>query len=96
MLTVLVVMFICAAMVTGLLLALLRFIAVVMGAATVTGVAEAELQIALLSRNMANTKSNVKALICRPTMPFKQIMNSPITYMTAYSLSSEGRWMDNA
>lgn len=46
MLTVLVVMFICAAMVTGLLL-LPRFIAVVMGAETVTGVAEAELQTSL-------------------------------------------------
>lgn len=52
MLTVLVLMFICAAMVTGLLLllALPRFIAVVMGAETVTGVAEAELQTSLPSR----------------------------------------------
>lgn len=50
MLTVLVLMFICAAMVTGLLLLELpRFIAVVMGAETVTGVAEAELQISLPS-----------------------------------------------
>lgn len=51
MLTVLVLMFICAAMVTGWLLLLLlpRFIAVVMGAETVTGVAEAELQTSLLS-----------------------------------------------
>lgn len=45
MFTVLVLMFICAAMVTALLLwELPRFIAVVMGAETVTGVAEAELQ----------------------------------------------------
>lgn len=43
MLTVLVLMFIWAAMVTGLLL-WLRFIAEVMGAEMVTGVAEAELQ----------------------------------------------------
>lgn len=50
MLTVLVLMFICAAMVTGWWLLLLpRFIAVVMGAETVTGVAEAELQTSLLS-----------------------------------------------
>lgn len=51
MFTVLVLMFICAAMVTGWLLLLLlpRFIAVVMGAETVTGVAEAELQTSLLS-----------------------------------------------
>lgn len=42
MLTVLVLMFICAAMVTGWLLLLPRFIAVVMGAEMVTGVAEAE------------------------------------------------------
>lgn len=48
MLTVLVLMFICAAMVTGLLL-LPRFIAEVMGAETVTGVAEAELQTLLPS-----------------------------------------------
>lgn len=44
MFTVLVLMFICAAMVTGLLLlALTRFIPEVMGAEMVTGVAEAEL-----------------------------------------------------
>lgn len=50
MFTVLVLMFICAAMVTGLLLLELpRFIAVVMGAETVTGVAEAELQTSLPS-----------------------------------------------
>lgn len=50
MLTVLVLMFICAAMVTGLLLfALPRFIAEVMGAEIVTGVAEAELQTSLPS-----------------------------------------------
>lgn len=49
MLTVLVVMFICAAMVTGLLFELPRFIAVVTGAETVTGVAEAELQTSLPS-----------------------------------------------
>lgn len=50
MLTVLVLMFICAAMVMGLLLLELpRFIAVVMGAETVTGVAEAELQTSLPS-----------------------------------------------
>lgn len=51
MLTVLVLMFICAAMVTGWLLLLLlpRFMAVVMGAETVTDVAEAELQTSLLS-----------------------------------------------
>lgn len=50
MLTVLVLMFICAAMVTGLLLfALPRFIAEVMGAEMVTGVAEAELQTSLPS-----------------------------------------------
>lgn len=48
MLTVLVLMFICAAMVTGWLM-LPRFIAVVMGAETVTGVAEAELQTSLPS-----------------------------------------------
>ncbi len=48
MLTVLVLMFICAAMVTGLL-EWPRFIAVVMGAETVTGVAEAELQTSLPS-----------------------------------------------
>lgn len=46
MLTVLVLMFICAAMVTGLL-EWPRFIAVVMGAEAVTGVAEAELQTSL-------------------------------------------------
>lgn len=50
MFTVLVVMFICAAMVTGLLLEIPRFIAVVMGAEMVTGVAEEELQTSLLSR----------------------------------------------
>lgn len=49
MLTVLVLMFICAAMVTGWLLLLPRFIAVVMGAETDTGVAEAELHTSLLS-----------------------------------------------
>lgn len=50
MLTVLVLMFICAAMVTGLLLFTLpRFIAEVMGAEMVTGVAEAELQTSLPS-----------------------------------------------
>lgn len=48
MLTVLVLMFICAAMVTGLLL-MHRFIAEVMGAEMVTGVAEAELQTLLPS-----------------------------------------------
>lgn len=48
MLTVLVLMFICAAMVTGLL-ELTRFIAEVMAAETVTGVAEAELQTLLPS-----------------------------------------------
>lgn len=48
MLTVLVLMFICAAMVTALL-ELIRFIAVVMGAEMVTGVAEAELQTSLPS-----------------------------------------------
>lgn len=49
MLTVLVLRFICAAMVTGWLLLLARFIAVVMGAEAVTGVAEAEMQSSLLS-----------------------------------------------
>lgn len=48
MLMVLVEMFIWAAMVTGLLV-WQRFIAVVMGAAAVTGVVEAELQTSLLS-----------------------------------------------
>lgn len=48
MLTVLVLMFICAAMVTGLLLPP-RFIAVVMGAVTLTGVAAAELHTSLPS-----------------------------------------------
>lgn len=48
MLTVLVLMFICAAMVTGLL-EWPRFIAVVMGAEMVTGVAEEELQTPLPS-----------------------------------------------
>lgn len=48
MLTVLVLMFICAAMVTGWL-EWPRFIAVVMGAEMVTGVAEAELQTSLPS-----------------------------------------------
>lgn len=48
MLTVLVLMFICAAMVTGLLLlALPRFIVEVLGAETDTGVAEEELQTSL-------------------------------------------------
>lgn len=47
-LTVLVEMFICAAIVTGLLMELPRFIVVVMEA--VTGVAEAELWTSLLSR----------------------------------------------
>lgn len=46
MLTVLVLMFICVAMVTALL-EWIRFIAVVMGAEMVTGVAEAELQTSL-------------------------------------------------
>lgn len=50
MFTVLVLMFICAAIVTvALLLERPRFIAVVMGAVAVTGVAEAELQTSLLS-----------------------------------------------
>lgn len=49
MLTVLVAMLICAAMVTGLLLLLPRFIAVVMAAEAVTGVAEAELHTLLVS-----------------------------------------------
>ena len=49
-LTVLVEMFICAAIVTGLLMELPRFIVVVMGAEAVTGVAEAELWTSLLSR----------------------------------------------
>lgn len=48
MLTVLVLMFICAAMVTGLFW-LPRFIVVVMGAEMVTGVADAELQTSLPS-----------------------------------------------
>lgn len=56
MLTVLVLMFICAAMVTGLLLLELpRFIAVVMGAETVTGVTEAELQTSLPSGTTPET-----------------------------------------
>lgn len=68
MLTVLVLMFICAAMVTGWLLLLLllpRFIAVVMGAETVTGVAEAELQTSLLSKegNMQGKKEERKKRI---------------------------------
>lgn len=56
MLTVLVLMFICAAIVTGLLLLLLltRFIAEVMGVETDTGVAEAELQPSLLSGKKCN------------------------------------------
>ena len=49
MFTVLVEMFIADAMVMGLLLEIPRFIAVVMGAEAVTGVAEAELQTLLLS-----------------------------------------------
>lgn len=49
MLTVLVLMFIWAAMVTGWLMELPLFIAEVMGADTVTGVAEAELQTSLPS-----------------------------------------------
>lgn len=48
MFTVLVLMFICAAMVTGLFW-IPRFIVVVMGAEMVTGVAEAELQTSLPS-----------------------------------------------
>lgn len=57
MLTVLVLMFICAAMVTGLLLLLElpRFIVVVIGADTVTGVAEAELQTSLPSGTTDST-----------------------------------------
>lgn len=47
--TVLVEMFICDAMVTGLLMEFPRFIVVVMGAEAVTGVAEAELWTSLLS-----------------------------------------------
>lgn len=58
MLTVLVLMFICAAMVTGLLL-LPRFIAVVMGAETVTGVAAAELQTSLPSGQKARKQVNM-------------------------------------
>lgn len=57
MLTVLVLMFICAAMVTGLLL-MHRFIAVVMGAEMVTGVAEAELQTLLPSGNKQESVLN--------------------------------------
>lgn len=51
MLTVLVLMFICAAMVTGLLLLLPLplFIVEVLGAETLTGVAEEELQFSLAS-----------------------------------------------
>lgn len=61
MLTVLVVMFICAAMVTALLW-LPRFIATVMGAETDTGVAEAELQTLLPS---AKTQGRaLKRLFC--------------------------------
>lgn len=60
MLTVLVLMFICAAMVTALLLLELpRFIAVVMGAETVTGVAEAELQTSLPSGKTQDRVFNV-------------------------------------
>ena len=60
MLTVLVLMFIWAAMVTGLLL-WLRFIAEVMGAEMVTGVAEAELQTSFPSGGKKNkTKQNKK------------------------------------
>lgn len=62
MLTVLVLMFICAAMVTGWLLLLPRFIDVVMGAEMVTGVAEAELQTSLLSEG-GNAKQN-KSMFC--------------------------------
>lgn len=63
MLTVLVLMFICAAMVTGWLLLLLpRFIAVVMGAETVTGVAEAELQTSLLSEG--GKKRGKRSMFC--------------------------------
>lgn len=57
MLTVLVLMFICAAMVTALL-ELIRFIAVVMGAEMVTGVAEAELQTSLPSGEKKKTKTH--------------------------------------
>lgn len=60
MLTVLVLMFICAAMVTGWLLLLPRFIAVVMGAETVTGVTEAELQMSLLSEKGKMKKKKKK------------------------------------
>lgn len=56
MLTVLVLMFICAAMVTGLLLPP-RFIAVVMGAVTLTGVAEAELHTSLPSEGKRKHRS---------------------------------------
>lgn len=61
MLTVLVLMFICAAMVTALL-ELTRFIAVVMGAEMVTGVAEAELQTSLPSGK--NTRKSFQFLFC--------------------------------
>lgn len=56
MFTVLVLMFICAAMVTGLLLPP-RFIAVVMGAVTLTGVAAAELHTSLPSAGWGERKT---------------------------------------
>lgn len=61
MLTVLVPMFICAAIVTGLLLFVLpRFIVEVMGAETVTDVAEAELQPSLPSENKKKNKTQTQ------------------------------------
>lgn len=73
-LTVLVEMFIWAAMVTGLLV-LPRFIAVVMGAAAETGVVEAELQTSVLSvehgerdRRSVNVRAECFCVFCSQTL----------------------------
>lgn len=62
MFTVLVPMFICAAMVTGLLM-WHRFIAEVMGAEMVTGVAEEELQTRLATGRERNTHTRSKVYL---------------------------------
>lgn len=88
MLTVLVLMFICAAMVTGLLLPP-RFIAVVMGAVTLTGVAAAELHTSLPSEGgggekggsggkMMTGESRIEAREVRECGVFRSQYNMPI------------------